>query len=173
MRRILVIGCGGAGKTAFALHLGEQLQLPVYHLDRFWWRPGWEQASPAHFDAELAKLLHTDSWIMDGNYRRTLPERLRFADTVIWLDYPRRICLWRLWKRYWRYRGTARPDMPPGCPERFDWDFFRYILRFPQDMRPRLEAVLANFPGRILRFKSPAEAQAALKQLPRKDAASF
>ena len=63
--------------------------------------------------------------------------------------------------------------MTPGCPERFDWDFFRYILRFPQDMRPRLEAILANFPGRILRFKSPAEAQAALKQLPRKDAASF
>lgn len=165
MRRILVIGCGGAGKTEFAWRLGERLRLPVHHLDRLWWRPGWVATSPDHFDAELAEILRTDAWIMDGNYRRTLPERLRYADTVIWLDYPRRVCLRRVWKRFRRYRGTARPDMTPGCPERLDWDFLRYILRFPQDTRPRLEAALADFPGRIFRFKSPAEARRELERL--------
>ncbi len=158
MKRVLVVGCCGAGKTVLSLKLGEKLHLPVYHLDQLWWLPGWVEDSTDHFDRQLAAVLSQETWIMDGNYNRTLPERLRYADTVIWLDYPRRVCLLRALKRIARFHGTTRPDMTCGCPERFDWEFFRYIWNFNRDMRPKLKEALAGFQGRTVLLETPAAA---------------
>lgn len=163
MKRILVIGCSGAGKTTLGKELGARLALPVHHLDRLWWRPGWVENSGEAFDAKLAEILNTDRWVIDGNYSRTLPERLKYADTVILLDYPRTLCLYRALKRILRLYGSVRPDMADGCPERLDGQFLRYVWNFNRNMRPRLEAALDGFPGELIRLKTPRETDAFLK----------
>ena len=154
MKRILIIGCCGAGKTTLAQELGKQLNLPVVHLDKLWWLPGWKEDSQENFDAKLAVILKTGSWIIDGNYMRTLPERLKYADTVIFLDYPRRVSMWRVVKRILCFYGKTRADMTDGCPERLDWNFLRYVWNYNRDMRPRIETALKDFPGRIIRIKN-------------------
>ena len=137
--------------------------LPVHYLDQLWWLPGWVEDSCENFDAKLAKILKTDAWILDGNYNRTLPERLKYADTVIFLDYPRILCLLRALKRVIRFHGTVRPDMSGGCPERFDGEFLRYVWNFNRDMRPQVEAALEKFPGEIIHLKTAGETAAFLK----------
>lgn len=160
MKRILIIGCCGAGKTTLALELGNRLKIPVHHLDQLWWLPGWKEDSPENFDAKLAGILKEDRWIIDGNYNRTLPERLKYADTVIFLDYSRLRCIHQVLKRTLRFHGTARADMTPGCPERFDREFLRYVWHYNRDMRPRVECALKDFPGNVFRFKSPRQVTA-------------
>ena len=129
-RRILIIGCGGSGKSTLSVALGERLALPVVHLDRLFWRAGWVQISRDAFDSALQLELAKPAWVMDGNYDRTLPLRLRACDTVVYLDYPPLVCLWGVLCRQLRYRGRTRPDMADGCPERVDRDFLRWILTF-------------------------------------------
>ena len=117
MERILIIGCGGSGKSTLARELGPRLSLPVIHLDQLWWKAGWENVSIEEFDEELEKILSRDRWVIDGNYNRTMPQRLRRCDTVIYLDFSRWACLWGVFQRQLMYRGKVRPDMAPGCPE--------------------------------------------------------
>lgn len=163
MKRILIIGCCGAGKSTLALTLGRKLQLPVFHLDRLWWRSGWVETSADEFDAELAAILKQDCWVLDGNYNRTLPKRLAHADTVILLRYSRLRCLWRILKRWWVWRGRSRSEMPDGCPERLDGEFLRYVWNFNRDMLPRVEASLEAAPGcAIFVFNQPWELDAFL-----------
>lgn len=140
MRRVVVVGCGGAGKTTFALELGRALDLPVVHLDRFYWRPGWEPTPSGEWPAILEAALSGDRWIADGNYFSTLAWRASVADTVVFLDVPRRVCLARAVRRALTTRH--RPDMADGCRERIDPGFLRWIWRFPTRDRPRLLAAL-------------------------------
>ncbi|MHC4225272.1 MAG: P-loop NTPase family protein, partial [Planctomycetota bacterium] len=126
MRRIAILGCAGAGKSTLALQIGESLGIEVIHLDRHFWKPGWVE-TPREEWAELqTELLAGESWVADGNYGATLEIRLARADTILFMDMPRRLCLWRILKRRIRYRGRARPDVAPGCPENVDWEFFRW-----------------------------------------------
>ena len=139
LRRVLVLGSGGAGKTTVALELGRRLDLPVVHLDRYFWSPGWTPQPAEHFADDVRRLAAEERWIIDGNYRSTLAERLPRADLVVLLDLPRRVALARVVRRWAvaRLRGRARPDMAPGCPERLRWEFLRYVWRYPQ-RRPEL-----------------------------------
>lgn len=155
MKRILIIGCCGAGKSTLALALAAKLNLLVCHLDKLFWLAGWVENSSEQFDAELAEVLKNDAWIMDANYNRTLPERLKYANAVIYLDYPRHICLFRTLKRIFCFHGRARADMSVDCPERFDWEFLRYVWNFHRDMRPKLVHALQNFPGRCIQTMYP------------------
>ena len=88
MRKVLVIGSGGAGKSTFASKLSKRTGLPLIHLDSLYWRPGWIETSTAEWDQTIEHLLGRDTWIMDGNYGRTLERRLAACDTVIFLDLP-------------------------------------------------------------------------------------
>ncbi len=155
MKRILIIGCCGAGKTTLALELGDILNLPVHHLDRLWWRSGWTEESTESFDAKLAEILVSERWIIDGNYKRTLQERLKYADTVIFLNYSRWLCLWRVLTRIIRLYGQSRPDVGGNCPERFDWKFIRYVWNFNREMRPRVESAMQDFKGEIVVMNTP------------------
>lgn len=147
MQRVLVIGSGGAGKSTFARKLGEATGLPVVHLDACYWRPGWDPTPKVEWIRTVDEIAARAEWIMDGNYGGTLDRRLAACDTVIFLDLPRVICLWRALWRSVRYRGRARPDMAPGCPERMTLEFVRWIWTYPHAHRPdilhRLEALTA------------------------------
>ncbi|MBV9849504.1 MAG: DNA topology modulation protein [Armatimonadetes bacterium] len=168
MHRVLIIGSAGAGKSTLARHLGERWGLPVVHLDALYWRPGWVETPPDEFDPIIQDALRKDVWIMDGNYSRTLAMRLAAADTVIYLDLPRRLCLWRVLKRGIQYRGRTRPDMGQGCREKpADGEFLRWIWNYPIRSRPKvLQMLEEQGQGKtIVRLTSPAQVRQFLRSL--------
>jgi adenylate kinase family enzyme len=138
MKRILVIGPGGAGKSTLARRMGERLGLPVVHLDAMYWRAGWTKAPEDEWAREVARLIGDDAWVMDGNYSGTLDLRIPAADTIVFLDFPRLVCLWRVVKRRLRFHGHARPEMHPECPERLTWQFIDWIWNYRRLQRPRV-----------------------------------
>ena len=137
-QRILIIGCCGAGKSTFARQLAKATGLPLISLDRHYWQPEWRETPSAEWTRTVAELAARPRWIMDGNYGGTLDLRLARADTVIFLDYATSTCLWRVTKRTLRYHGRTRPDMAPGCRERFDLPFLRYVATYRRTRRPAL-----------------------------------
>ena len=165
MQRILIIGSPGAGKSTLSHTLAKRTRLPLHHLDRMFWLPGWIERDRDEGRAELAGVLAQERWIIDGNYGSTLPLRVARADTVVWLDYPTHVCLGRALRRWRKYRGKSRPDMTEGCPERLDGEFFVYILNFRRAWRRRNASALAGFGGTVMRFGSPAQTAAWLAGL--------
>jgi adenylate kinase family enzyme len=143
MRKVLVIGSGGAGKSTFAAKLSRRTGLPLIHLDSLYWRPGWIETSAAEWDQTIEHLLGRDTWIMDGNYGRTLERRLAACDTVIFLDLPRLLCLQRIIRRRLQFHGRSRPDMREGCPERLSWEYIQWVWAYPERHRPGILARLA------------------------------
>ena len=120
-----------------ARELGEITGIPVVHLDKLYWRENWTPRSNEEFDALQQEELGKDQWIMDGNFARTLSWRLERCDTVIYLDYPRWQCVLGVLKRILTTCGRTRPDMGPGCKERFDWEFLCWVWNFNRDKRER------------------------------------
>jgi adenylate kinase family enzyme len=96
-----------------------------------------------------------DTWLIEGNYGSTLAPRLERADTVIYLDFPIRLCLARLIRRIATHRGQSRPDMPEGCPERFDLAFFWYVINWNTGPRLRTEAQIAPYADKVIRLRHP------------------
>ena len=143
MERILIIGCPGAGKTTLARQLGEKLNLPVVHLDRIFWAPGnWEHLEQKDFDKVLLTELEKSKWIIEGNYDRTLPLRLQYCDAVIWLDFSRWACMGGWFKRMIINWGKVRPDMAPGCVERYEQEFAEFIWNFRKDNQEKYYRLL-------------------------------
>lgn len=161
LRRILVLGCPGGGKTTFALALRQRLRLPVVHLDQLYWNPDATNVSEAVFDARLAQALAQDRWIIDGNYSRTLPRRLARCDTAFFLDYPAEVCLSGVEAR----QGQPRADLP-WRETGDDPEFLDFIRTFAAERRPEILVQLAAVPDkRICIFHSRAEADAWLAAL--------
>ena len=136
MRRIAVIGCGGAGKSTLARALGARLGIPVTHLDAEFWQPGWVMTPRDEQTTRQRRLVARPAWVIDGNYGGTIEIRLSAADTIIYLDFPRRLCLWRVVRRRLQYAGRTRPDMAAGCEERLTWEFVRWVWNYRRDKRP-------------------------------------
>ena len=137
MKRIVIIGCGGAGKSTLARQLGEKLDIPVVHLDKLFWNPGWVEKSKKEFDALHEQELAKEKWIMDGNFNRTMPQRIARCDTVIYLDFSRIVCLLGVLKRVLTTYGKVRPDMGEGCPERIDFEFLKWVWSYNKNKRER------------------------------------
>jgi adenylate kinase family enzyme len=155
MKRIAIIGSGGAGKTTLALALERKTGIPALHLDRLYWKAGWVATAPEDWLKIQGNLLERPRWIIDGNYGSTLDMRLAAADTVVFLDMPRLLCLWRALKRGLRYAGRSRPDMTEGCPERVTGEFLRWIWRYPLERRPViLEKLAALKDKRVVRLRT-------------------
>jgi adenylate kinase family enzyme len=169
LKRILVIGSGGAGKSTFARDLGAILDLPVIHLDQVYWKAGWEKPSKADWARTVESLIAQHEWIMDGNFGGTLPQRMKRADAIILLDISRWICLWRVAMRFVKYRGRHRPDMTPGCHERFDREFVRWIWSYPSKSRPaKLALLAASAPDqRVVILQSNREVSSFLEETKR------
>ncbi len=138
MKRVIVIGCPGAGKTTLAIKLGQKTGLPVVHLDSLFWLPGWTQRPREEFDRLLMEELQKDAWIVDGNYGRTMPLRMEACDTVVCLDSPTIVCILGVIKRVITNHGKTRVDMGKDCPERFDWEFLKFVWNFRKNERKKL-----------------------------------
>lgn len=161
MKRAIVVGCPGSGKSHFARRLQALTGLPLVYLDRLYWRADKTTVSQQEFDRALAAALAGERWIIDGNYLRTMEARLAAADTVFFLDYPIEVCLSGIEER----RGKPRPDMP-WVETEADEEFLSFVRAFPGDSRPRILALLkANPKKQTVVFHTREEADAFLAAL--------
>jgi len=143
MQRIVILGNAGSGKSTLARALGQRLGLPVIHLDKLFWEPGWTEPDPEQFRTRVGEAVAGDSWVCEGNYaRRTFDLRLPRAQLVIWLDTPRLTCLKRVIVR--SVLDRPRPDRAAGCKEQLDkafLEFLRFVWQFDRGYRPGIEAM--------------------------------
>lgn len=138
MKRIVIVGSGGSGKSTLAKQIGSLRSLDVTHLDSLFWKPGWIRASAQEQQSILDEIINRASWIIEGDHMRTQSFRFAVADTIIFLDFPRSVCLWRTTKPFIQNRGTSRLGMAAGCPERLHWTLLNWVWRYPQDNRPKV-----------------------------------
>jgi len=155
MQRVMIIGPCGAGKSTVSHQLADKLGVPLVHMDQLNWQPGWVDAGNHRLGGLLAVEVAKERWLIEGNYGSTLPMRLDRADTVVYLDYPLPLCLWRLMKRIITSYGRTRPDMAEGCPERFDAKFLLYVMGWNRGPRQRTEQSLRGHEHKVVRLKSP------------------
>ena len=134
MNRICIIGGSGSGKTTLADNLGNQLNLPVYHIDGIHHLKNWEIRDKNERDSIILKIIEEDSWIMDGTYHTTLKQRLERADYVIYLDYSTFAQLKGALGRFIKNYGKERKEIP-GCKERMNWKFFWWIVNWRKNKR--------------------------------------
>lgn len=161
MKRVLVLGCPGSGKSTFSRKLNEKTALPICYLDQLLWNSDKSTVSRAVFSQRLAIELQKPAWIMDGNYSFSLTMRLLRCDTIFLLDYPTEICLAGVRAR----RGKKRPDMP-WIEEKEDPEFMNYIKNFKVEQLPKIKAALNKFPNKnLFVFHSRVEADKFLGKL--------
>ena len=153
---IVVIGCAGNGKSTLSSELSTRLGMPHISCDRdIFWMPGWKLRPRPQILERMKAYAAEDCWIIDGNSPATLPVRLERADAVIWLRFPRWVSLFSVVMRWLRYRGTVRPEMAEGCPEKIDAKFLSYIWNFEAKESPEilqhLQAARPDLPVIVLR----------------------
>lgn len=168
MQRILVMGSSGSGKSTFSKRLSAITGIPLVSVDALFWKPGWVESDEDEFHARLAAAARQPCWIMDGNFTSHLVELRRDAcDTLIWFDLPRATCMMGILTRVAKSYGRVRPEMAEGCPEKIDFEFFRYVWTFRERIRPKL---LAYFEGlrpdqTFITFTDRAQADRYLRDL--------
>ncbi len=162
MRKVMIIGSPGAGKSTFARRLHDVTGLPLYHLDMLWHKPDRTNIPKEEFDVRLGEIVRKDRWIIDGNYQRTLEMRLKECDTVFLLDYPLSVCLEGARSRI----GQKRDDLP-WLETEFDEGFREWITGFPKDELPQIYELLRKYKGKneIVIFRSREEAEDFLRHM--------
>lgn len=170
MRRILVLGSGGAGKTVLARRLSSALSIPVVHLDALYYDADWRPRPLEEFASAQRQALAAERVIVDGNYASSLPLRLAAADTVIVLDLSARTCLASILRRRWRYRGGQHAD---GVFDRLSVGFIRYVINYRRRTLPRvLDLITQHAPtARVFRLTSRRKAARFLEEVRRSPAA--
>ena len=159
--KIAIIGYSGAGKSTLAEKLSNHYSIPKLHMDTLQFQPGWQDSDRDWMEAEMKNFLseHTN-WVTDGNYSWCYyEERMREADQIIFLKFSPLPCLFRAFKRYLTYRGKVRESMAAGCPERFDWDFIRWILwdGRTKNAKERYQRVQETYPEKVIVLQSQKE----------------
>lgn len=143
MRRVSIVGNSGSGKSTLARELGAATGLPVFHLDKLFWEPGWRKPDEADFRRRLDEVVASPEWIIDGNYSRTMRPRLERSDTIVYFDLPRLLCMWSVVRRRLASRrGEIRQDLPADCPDKLDAAFFWWIWSYRRRSRQKTIALL-------------------------------
>lgn len=169
-KRLLILGCGGSGKSTYSRKLAEATGLDLVHLDSRYWKPGWNHTPLPEWEEAVRDMISKDSWIIDGSYYGTLDMRLQRADAVIFFDLPRLVCIWRVFKRRLQnLAGGNRLGMPAGCPERVYWKFLKWVWRYRESNRPQVMEKLSRFSeqGKVFIVTSSGQADALLRELKR------
>ncbi len=168
MKRILIIGNTGAGKTTFARELSQKLRLPLVHLDKLYWCGHWEHHNREDFDRLLQAELEKSEWIIDGNFNRTLPHRLKYCDTILFFDFSPLTCLWGVTKRVIQNYGKTREDMGGECPEYFDKkkiELYKNLFKYNKNNRARYYEMLGNADVRVIVFKNRKDVKKYLQKI--------
>ena len=167
MKKVIVIGCPGSGKSVFSAALSLRTGLPLCHLDMLYWNPDRTTVSRDVFDGRLKTILEDDRWIIDGNYKRTMETRMMAADTVFFLDYPTEVCLEGIRER----RGKARPDMPwVEQADEIDEEFVTLVKEYRERSRPGVLELLKKYSHKeIIVFYSRRESEEYLEALSKND----
>ncbi len=159
MKKIMIIGCPGSGKSTFARALAEKTGLPLYYLDMMYWNSDRTTKPKEEFRAALRETVKLPEWIIDGNYGSTLEIRMEACDTVFFLDYPPEVCLSGVEER----RGKPRADMP-WIETEPDLEFIEFIKKYNEESRPRVVELLKQYNNKnIIVFTSRAEADEFIK----------
>ena len=171
MKRVMIVGGPGSGKSTLARILGPRLGLPVFHMDQIHYEGTWVPRERTRKIAMARAIEAKGAWIFEGNMSATNSSRLARADTLIWLDLPVGLRLWRVTKRLFRYLGKARPDLPPGCRERLHPEtlrFYHFIWQTRHDSRAKIAKLLAEADEglKVAHLRSPPEVQAWLDKQP-------
>lgn len=147
MKRVMIVGGPGSGKSTLAVALGKTTGLPVFHMDRIHWQPGWQERPKAQKIALVTQVETSPEWILEGGLSVTYDNRASHADTLIWLDLPLPLRLFRVIKRRWHYRGgQTRPDLPENCPEKLDWEFLHWVLTTGAGTRRKIQTTINAAP---------------------------
>ncbi len=162
MKRVIVIGCPGSGKTTFAEKLNKITGLPLYYLDAIWHKPDKTHIPRDEFDQRISEIFATDEWIIDGNYSRTIEMRLKECDTVIFFDLPTEVCLQGATERL----GKGRYDLP-WIEKELDPEFEGFIKSFSDNSLPKLYALIEKYRAekQVVIFKSRIEADDFLREV--------
>ena len=163
MKKVIIIGCPGSGKSTFARALAEKTALPVYHLDNMYWTAERVHVEKSVFLERLREAMATESWIIDGNYNSTMEMRVDACDTVFFLDYPVEVCMAGAEER----RGTKRTDIPwVEAKDDRDEEFINFIKAFREESRPRILSLIRQYSDKEIHvFASRDEAKAYLNSL--------
>ncbi|WP_167629812.1 topology modulation protein [Listeria valentina] len=158
MPKLNIIGPPGSGKSTLARKLGKAIQISPTHLDTLYFKPGWVETSKQELCEKVQQLiLEKEDWIIEGNYTATWSMRFIEADLTVFLDLPRYTYFSRVLKRGLFNLGKVRPDSAPGCPERIDFSFYKYVLDYPKKRVDILER-LAEIPdGKRIVLQSKLE----------------
>ncbi len=130
MKRIMIMGCSGSGKSTLSNKMHQKLGIKEIPLDLYYLKPNWAETPKLEWEIIVKELSKQESWIMDGNYGGTMDIRIKRADTLIFLDYPTWLCLFRVIKRTIKHYNKVRPGMSNGCRERFSLSFLHYVFTF-------------------------------------------
>jgi adenylate kinase family enzyme len=167
MKRVIVVGSPGSGKSTFSKKLGSMTGLPIVHLDYYHLQSQHNyRADTASWNLKVIELIKPDKWIMDGNYGATFPERFKSADTIVFFDIPRRICLYRILKRYFYYQNRKRDEMPDDWVEKLDPEFLKYVWHFSRRSKPKiLDQIKNNKNENVIIFKKSKEVEYYLSNI--------
>lgn len=163
MKKVIVIGCPGSGKSVFSRALHDVTDLPLYHLDSIYWREDRTFISREELIERINEIGATDEWIMDGNYGGTMELRMSLCDTIVFLDFPTDVCLEGIMARC----GVARPDMPWVEPsDKPDEDFAEKVRSYNAVNRPKVLERINKYSDRnVIVFRSRTEADSFLESL--------
>ena len=158
MKKVIVIGCPGSGKSTVSRALHNKTGIPLYHLDMMYWNADKTTVEKSVFLERLSVVLEKDEWIIDGNYGSTMELRMAACDTVIFLDYPLDVCLNGIKERF----GKPRSDMPWIETEE-DSEFIEFIKNYNEQQKPKVLELLKKYADKnIIIFRSREQVDAFL-----------
>lgn len=145
IKRIMIMGRSGSGKSTFAYELHQKTNFPLYHLDKYFFMDYWQERNYQEFIAIQQALVEQDEWIIDGNSTKSFELRYKRADVCLYFNFPRTLCYWRVFKRL-IYKDIAIDDRADNCREKVSWPLLKYMWGFEKRVNPILNLLKQNYP---------------------------